>query len=249
MPDVTTAAGDCFNRIAKANGFFNYLTVYQHADNATQFPSPNHVAVGATVKVPDKKMAAFDVRLDKETKFNVIRQKCKLRIKLCEADVAKVLSTANVLLTVGTKTAKSAKSGLLEIEDVDANETAATLVVTLSNPPAFKKPPATPKVAADAYPPRVLHEEFDDPAPDWPAKGDTVTWTIEVGSLEPHTTVKGVLQRLSNLGFTCPVQAAEDAATQLAVRTYRRSAEDKKPPDDTTAVDDIRAHLKARHDD
>ena len=35
MPDVTSAAGDCFNRIAKAQGFFNYLTVYNHDTNAT----------------------------------------------------------------------------------------------------------------------------------------------------------------------------------------------------------------------
>ncbi len=249
MPDVTSAAGDCFNRIAKTNGFHNYLTVYNHSDNATQFPNPNQVIEGSTVKVPDKTMKAFDVKLDAETKFKIIRQKCKLRVKLCKADVSQTPATSSAELKIGAKSLKAASAGLFEIDDIDANETAATLSIKLADPPAHQKAPATPAATANQYPPRVVHEDFDDPATVWPRKGENITWNLEVGSLEPHTTTKGVLQRLHNLGFQCPVQSAEDDDTKRAVQTYRRAVENLAPPNDTSAVADIRGNIKTRHDD
>jgi hypothetical protein len=91
--------------------------------------------------------------------------------------------------------------------------------------------------------------DFDDDATVWTRTGETITWNLEVGSLEPHTATRGVLQRLQNLGFTCPVQQAEDDDTRRAVRTYRRFVETLTPPNDTSAVADIRNHIKARHDD
>jgi len=248
MPDVTSAAGDCFNRIAKNNGFFNYLTVYNYDDNAANFPNPNQLVLGSTVKVPDKRMKAFDVKLDAETKFKIIREKCKLRVKVCKADLS-AATTSSVQLTIGAKSSKAANSGLLEIADIDANETAATLVVKLADLPAYQKAPPTPAAVANQYPPRVVPEDFDDPATVWVRKGETVTWNLEVGSLEPHTVTRGVLQRLHNLGFSCPIQTAEDDDTRVAVRTYRRAVENLDPPGDTSAVADIQDNIKGRHDD
>jgi hypothetical protein len=41
----------------------------------------------------------------------------------------------------------------------------------------------------------------------------------------------------------------EDAPTRRAVRTYRRFVESKVAPNDTDAVADIQANIRARHDD
>jgi hypothetical protein len=81
----------------------------------------------------------------------------------------------------------------------------------------------------------------------WPLKGETIVWSLQVGSLEPHKVTRGVLQRLENLGFTCPVQQVEDDATRKAVQTYRRAVEGKVSPADTDAVADIREHIQGRH--
>jgi hypothetical protein len=248
VPNVTSTAGDCFSRIAKAHGFFSYLTVYNHSDNATTFPSPNHIEEGSTVKVPDKQVKSYALPLDAEKKFKVIRKKTKLRVKICKADVSQTPGMSKATLVIGAKTASNTK-GMLEIDDIDASLTAATLTVELSKPPSYAAPPALPKAVKDQHPPAIVADDFDDPKPDWPKKGETITWALEVGSLEPHTVTRGILQRLENLGFTCPVQKLEDAATGFAVRTYRRAVEDKKTPADTAAVADIRAHIKARHDD
>ena len=248
MADVTSTAGDCFNRIAKANNFFNYLTVYNHSDNATNFPNPNCIEEGSTVKVPDKQVRAYALPLDNEKNFKVIRKKTKLRIKICKADVAQTPAMDKATLVIGAKKA-TGTTGTLEIDDIDPQLTTATLTVELSKPPAYAAPPATPTKTEDLYPPGIIAADFEDSKTEWPKKGETITWALQVGSLEPHTVTRGVLQRLVNLGFKCPIQKTEDADTGWAVRTYRRAVENKVKPADTAAVADIQAHIKPRHDD
>jgi hypothetical protein len=248
MPNVASTAGDCFNRIAKANGFFNYLTVYNHDDNAAAFPNPNQLEEGSTVKVPEKKMKTFDLPLDAEKKLKIVRKKTKLRVKIVRADVSETPGIEKAQLKIGDKKV-SDTTGSLDVEDIDPTLTTASLTVKLSKPPAYAKPPATATGAANQYPRPLVADDFDDPETDWPQKGATIKWDLQVGHLEPHTVTSGVLQRLENLGFTSPVQKTEDDATRRAVRTYRRFVESLAPPSDTGAVADIRASIKARHDD
>jgi hypothetical protein len=248
MANITSSAGDCFNRIAKAQGFFNYLSVYNFDDNAATFPNPNQIEEGSTVKLPDKQMKAFNLPLDGEKKFKIIRKKTKLRIKICKADAAQTPGIAKASLTIGAKKA-AGTTGTLEIDDIDPTLTNAALTVTLANPPAYAAPPPTTAGVANQYPPPIVVADFDDPKTVWPKKGETISWTLHVGYLEPHTVIRGVLQRLENLGFTCPVQKVEDAATHRAVKTYRRFVESLVAPNDTDAVADIQANIKGRHDD
>lgn len=248
MPDVTAKAGDCFSRIAKEQGFFNYRSVYDHDTNAANFPNPNCVEQGATIKVPEKKMKAFNLPLDAEKKFKIIRKKTKLRVKIVKADVAQTPAMAKATLEIAGKKA-TGTTGLLEIDDIDPLETIASLTVVLSDPAAYAAPPATAAGVANQYPEPIVPADFEDPKTLWPKKGETVTWNLWVGSLEPHTVTRGVLQRLENLGFNTPIQKNEDVVSRRVVKNYRRSVENKVPPADTDAVADIRAHIKARHDD
>ena len=248
MADVISGAGDCFNSIAKEQGFYNYLTVYNHDTNAATFPNPNQIAEGSTVKVPEKQMKAYVLPLDTEKNFKIIRKPTKLRIKVCAADVGQTPGISKAKLLIGTKKATDT-TGTLAIDDIDPSLTTATLTLVLANPPAYAAAPATATGVANQNPPPIVAADFEDPKTVWPKKGETITWNLEVGSLEPHTVTRGILQRLENLGFTCPVQTTEDAATGRAVRTYRRFVENLVDPNDTAAVADIRAHCKARHDD
>jgi hypothetical protein len=248
MPDIVSTAGDCFNRIAKANGFFNYRSVYDHLDNAANFPNPNQVEEGSTIKVPEKKMKAFDVNLDAEKHFKIIRKPTNLKIKICKADITQALAIKKATLDLAGKKINIG-TPTLNNENIDPLVTSATLTVKLEKPSAYAAPPPTDVGVADQYPPSIKAPDFDDPKTEWPKKGETIIWSLQIGSLEPHTVTRGVLQRLENLGFTCPVQKLEDATTQRVVKTYRRAVENRIPPADTGAVADISAHIKARHDD
>ncbi|KPF46627.1 hypothetical protein IP87_12710 [beta proteobacterium AAP121] len=247
MPDITSVPGDCFARIARANGFFNYLTVYAHADNATAFPNPNQLVEGSTVKLPEKQMKAFDLAVDAEKKFKIIRKATRLEVRLCQADVSKTPAIAKATLEIAGKKVAGA-AATLAIEDIDPTAVTATLTLVLAKPAAHAKAPPTTAAVANQYPPAIVAADFDDPETVWPKNGDTISWQLQVGHLEPATETRGVLQRLVNLGSVCPVTPAEDEATQRAVRCYRRHAEGLAPPADTAAVADIRAHIEARHD-
>ncbi len=247
MPDITSVAGDCFARIARAHGFHNYLTVYNHADNATAFPNPNQVVEGSTVKVPEKQMKAYDLPVDAQKSFKIIRKPTRLEVRLCLADVSKTPALAKATLEIAGKKAAGG-AATLAIEDIDPTALAATLTVVLAKPAAYAKAPPTTAAVANQYPPAIVAADFDDPETVWPKKGETIAWQLQVGQLEPATETRGVLQRLVNLGGVCPVTKAEDADTQRAVRCYRRHAEALVPPADTAAVADIRAHIQARHD-
>lgn len=248
MPNVTAQAGDCFARIAKSQGFYNYLSVYNHEDNAAQFPNPNQIEEGSTVKVPEKRMKAFDLPLDAEKKFKIVRKKTQLKVKICKADTAQTPAIAKATLDLGGKQA-AGTSGTLVIDDIDPDLTTATLKLVLASPAAYAAAPATAAGAANQHPPAIVAADFDDPKTVWPKKGETIVWQLQVGHLEPHTLTRGVLQRLENLGSVCPVSKNEDDATQRAVRCFRRFAEGKLSPADTDAAADIAAFIKTRHDD
>src|ERR687886_719953 len=112
MPDIVTTPGDCFNRVAKANGFFNYRSVYDHSTNAASFPNPNQVEEGSTIKVPEKQMKAFDLNLDAEKPFKIIRKPTNLKIKICKADVSQALTIKKATLVLGGKKIKASSPTL-----------------------------------------------------------------------------------------------------------------------------------------
>ncbi len=69
--------------------------------------------------------------------------------------------------------------------------------------------------------------------------------TFELGHLDPHDEVRGVQQRLNNLGFTCGAEDGDAAdKTRAALETYKRAhgLGESSELDDTTL-----AHLAGRH--
>jgi len=59
---------------------------------------------------------------------------------------------------------------------------------------------------------------------------DTLTWTVNVGSLPPIEDIKGVQVRLNNLGFDCgEVNGVMNEQTKAAVRAFQEFIEDPNP--------------------
>ena len=202
-PHVVTP-GDCLNSIAKDQGFFNYQTVYKHGQNTTNFPNPNMLEEGKSVEIPDKTPKKIALTLDQEKKFLLDRQKTNFRATLVDFEL-KPLKLKSCDSTIGVKHKKKpAADGLLELTDIDPTEKGGSIVVEVDIPKP--KPAKESKQAVDeeAYPLAIIVKDFKDKDPD-PNDFSKVEWTLEIGHLEPHTLVRGVTQRLYNLGFNCPV--------------------------------------------
>jgi len=249
----TVAPGDCFNSIAKENGFFNYLTLYDHGDNASLKgirKNPNMLVEGDPVVVPDKRQKKMPLDLDREKKFVVDRKKVKLRLAIKDVE-DKALAVSEIKLVVGsvTSTAKPASgTGLLEVE-IDPTPKAGTLQF---KPLIIKKPvPPSPPVAGPApahppHPPKIKADEFTDEAlPDDPVEFGI---QLQIGFLEPKEETRGSLQRLNNLGCKLPdpmAHTATDDPTKRAIKSYQKYKGEETPSGNLT---DVQGSLEAAHD-
>jgi hypothetical protein len=249
MPPYTVAAGDCFDSIAKANKFYNYRTIYDTGTNATDWPNANQLVVGGAVNIPVKSTKMFDLLLDGVVRAVLTRKKTKMRIVAVDADFNPIKVDACKATIDIEYPKKPEANGLLDLADVDPAINDGSLVLT----PAVSKPPKAtgaapaPKPDPKAYPIAIVERDFQDKDPE-AEKLAAVEWTLKIGQLEPHTTIRGVLQRLVNLGFTCAVQTNEDANTAKAVSAYQLNIQGKKQGEQTGLVADIRGDIKAKHD-
>jgi hypothetical protein len=252
LPSYTVAENDCFDSISKANNFYNYRTIYDAGSNATDWPNANQLVVGGTVNIPAKTTKKFKLLLDGVVKAVLKRKKTKMRIVAVDADF-KAIKVDACKATIDIEYPKKPEAnGLLNLSDIDPAINDGSLVLTpaVPKPPKAKKPKkgaAPPKPDPKAYPIAIVEKDFEDKDPE-ALKLAAVEWTLNIGQLEPHTTIRGVLQRLVNLGFTCPVQTNEDADTAKAVSAYQLNVQGEKKGDETGVVADIRDHIKDKHD-
>jgi hypothetical protein len=245
MPNVTSTPGDCFASIAKSKGFFNYLSVYSHADNAVMFPNPNQIEEGSTVKVPEKSMKAFDLPLDVEKKFKIVRKKTKLRLVVTDA-AKTALAPSSCSLTVGSASVATppGAQGLLELE-IDPEETSGVLKLSFPALPAPPAPPPDPAaVNPPANPPLIRPSEFRDRAPKSQSDALEVVWNLKIGYLEPKDSIRGCLQRLNNLTIEAPIRKDENDKTRAFVKGYEAMRGAAK----TGNISAIRADLAGFHD-
>jgi hypothetical protein len=248
MPSYTVAAGDCFDSIAKANTFYNYRTIYDTGTNATDWPNANQLVVGGTVNIPVKSTKKFDLLLDGIVKAVLTRKNTKMRIVAVDSDFNPIKVDACKATIDIEYPKKPEANGLLDLANIDPAINDGNLVLT----PAVPKPPKAssapaPKPDPKAYPIVIVEKDFQDKDPD-AQKLAAVEWTLKIGQLEPYTTIRGVLQRLVNLGFTCPVQTNEDANSAKAVSAYQLNVQGKKQGEQTGVVADIRNDIKTKHD-
>ena len=254
MPTHTVQPGDCFNSIAKEHGFYNYLTLYEHGENASikgNRKNPNMLVEGDAVAIPAKRQKKVALDLDKDKKFVVDRKKTKLRLALKDCE-DRNLPVTEVKLVVGslTSTAKPNDSGLIEVE-VDPSVKAGTLSIKpllLKKPVPPERPVAGPEPEKPPHPPKITAKEFTDE----PLAEDKTPVELEIalkiGFLEPHTEVRGALQRLNNLGCKVPdatARTADDDAAKRVIKSYQKYKGEKDP---SGAIADVQSGLEASHD-
>lgn len=257
MADHPVVPGDCFNSLAKDNGFYNYLTLYGHGDNAaikTKRKNPNLLVEGDVVKIPDKRPKKMPLDLDKEKKFVVDRKPTKLRLAIMDVE-DKALTVTDCKLVVGplTSTDKPTAAGLLE-KEIDPTAKAGTLDLkfTLTKKPV---PPPEPVVAVVApekppHPPLIEAKEFTDELDPDDGLPIEVAIALHVGFLEPHTEVRGGIQRLNNLGCKLPdatAKTAIDDPTKVVIKSYQKF-KDPATAAPTGAIKDLEAALETAHD-
>lgn len=248
MANQKASPGDCFASIAKANNFFNYLTLYNHGDNAAlkiTRPNPNQLCEGDVVKIPKKTQKTETLVLDGTKRFLVDRKKTKLRLVV--TDAAKTpLAPATCRLAVGSASINTppGAQGLLELE-IDPEKTSGTLKMSF---PALPAPPPGPPdpVAANppAHPPVIRPSEFRDRAPKSQSEALEVAWDLNIGYLEPKEAIRGCLQRLNNLTIEAPIRKDENDKTRKYVKAYEAMRGAAK----TGNVSAIRADLAGFHD-
>ena len=253
MATHTVVPGDCFSSLAKANNFFDYLTLYNHGSNSAlkaKRPNPNQLEEGDSVEIPDKKIKKAPCVSNKEHKFVVVRTKTKLRLVIMDAkDKALKLKKCSFEVGVRKQSTLPDGSGLVEIE-IDPVATTGKLIATWAAP-AAKAAPKAAKAAAPAspppYPAPIAAVDFEDTTPKITHE-TTATWTLHVGRMEPLDTVRGCLRRLANLGYTAPDVKVEDAKTALVVKAYQRKNSLGTKGSESGVVSDVRADLETRHD-
>jgi hypothetical protein len=246
MPKQTVSPGDCFNSFAKQFGFFNYQTIYKHADNSTLWTNPNQLEEGGSVDIPDKNPKKLPLKLDAQTPFVIDRRKTKLRLVLTDYKKS-ALAPSSCSLTVGSahSTKAPAASGLLEME-IDPGETQGTLKMSFPALPAPGAPPPDPAAGnPPANPPVILPSQFRDRAPKSQTDALEVTWELRIGYLERKEAVRGSLQRLNNLTFPTPIRREENDKTRRFVRGYQAL---RRAAAKTGNVTDIRDDLATYHD-
>jgi hypothetical protein len=252
MPNHTVKAGDCFSSIAKANGFHKYSTLYDHADNAATKalrPNPNLLVAGDTVAVPAKRAKTVPLVLDGSKSLLIERTPTDLCVYVGMLDKA-VYGVATARIAVGGKfaTALPDGAGKLELKGIDAaaKEGSVSIQIRALVPPVAPVVPAAAVPSPPNHPPPIDETEFTDKPPKLVLDAVTVRWTLKLGALEPHTTVRGVLQRLVNLGLDTPVVTAEDERTQRFVKHFQSFGNPGVAPSGNVA--DARAAVETLHD-
>ncbi|HWC97026.1 MAG TPA: hypothetical protein VG456_09760, partial [Candidatus Sulfopaludibacter sp.] len=225
MANHRVTPGDCFASIARANNFFNYLTLYNHAANTALRmlrTNPNQLQEGDDVTIPPKQQKTINLTLDASKRFRVDLRITKLRLVLTNKDRA-ALAPSACTVTVGSanSAALPGAQGLVELE-IEPEETRGNLRMTFPALPAFGAPPADPAaVNPPAHPPTIMPSEFRDPAAKLQTEALTVKLDLSIGALEPKESLRGSLQRLNNLTYPTPVQQAEDDETRKSVKCYQ----------------------------
>ena len=252
MPKVQP--GDCFSSLAKENGYFNYLTLYQHPDNKTIHDArtnPNMLVEGDDYTIPAKRQKKVALDLDKEKKFVLDRHKTKLRLAVVDVE-SKAPKVTKCNLTVGAASmAKLGSNGLMELE-IDASEKTGTLALTLPALPAVdtgQKAKAGKPKDPPAHPPEIDVPQFIDELDDDDKDPIEVELDLQIGFLEPHTEIRGGLRRLNNLGCKIPApdaKTAGDDPTKAVVKSYQLSKDPKAVPSGN--LSDLLNDLETAHD-
>jgi hypothetical protein len=231
----TVNDGDCMSSLAARYGFGSYKTIYDDKANDAlrkNRPSPNLLAAGDVVSVPDKKDKQADAKTAETTKFTVKLPKAELRLHL-RGLTGEKLAKAKCKISVMhpsqafTKESVADDQGLLVLP-IPADAINATLEIELPEPPKPAAPPADGLV----LPKETFTMKVEAAAP---ASKHEVTkklvWNLALGTLWPigssadapnaKAHITGAQRRLANLGYTVTSSGTLDDGTKKALAAFQ----------------------------
>jgi hypothetical protein len=249
VSDRTVKGGDCFASIARAHGFYNYKTLYNHADNTAlkaKRPNPNQLVEDDVVKIPEKRLKLVNLTLDGTKRFVLDSRSTKLRLLLTDSKKTPLApSRCNVTVGSAEFLSNALTGGLVEM-DIDPEQKRGELKMWFPALPPLGSPPADPPAATPpANPPVIRPSEYRDSLPKAQTDALEVTWDLRIGYLQAKEAVRGSLQRLNNLTFPTPIRDHDTDKTEPFVKGYQAL---KRAAAKTGKVADIRDELATFHD-
>lgn len=261
MPtSYTVKDADCLSSIAATHGFSSYKVIQDDGANAAlkkSRPSPNLLAVGDVVSIPDRKTKEGGAKSGATTTFKAKLPKAELRVYL-RGLVGEKLANAKYVITVAhtlrgfTKEGTADGDGLVKLP-IPADATGATIDVELPPPPKPEKPPDDGlDIPKETF---TLKAEKEDPA----AKHEVIkrlVWNIRLGTLHPvgpqtdaasaKAFITGAQRRLANLGYPVHSSGVMDDQTRKALAVFQdqHGYKDATPLAQKTADQLVSAHDK-----
>jgi LysM repeat protein len=199
--------GDYLEKIAKDNGFSDYRAIYEHPQNADfrkLRPDPNLLYPGDKLFIPEKKPRVHQGATRQVHTFKVTVPRLKLHLCLHD-DYGDPINIARYELDLSSKVLNRYATGEADppSDRFDASNLGKGLVIEeLSNAPTQA----------------TLRLWFEDPY----SKKPDVVRTLQLGHLDPITTISGIQARLNNLGFNCgPADGKSGPRTRAAIKLFQ----------------------------
>jgi len=247
---ATADDGECALSVADRLGFREYLSVWSRSKNKSlrdQRPNPNQLVAGDVLAAPDQKEKSVKKATDKVWTFVVKTKKpAKLRLLLLDKDNKPLSGKAWELLSPAAASGTTGGDGMIEFNEIPLQDSAASLKVTMADPPPPLDPlPPQEPVVPTPYPITIVVDDFTDKNPALGTASRIVEWELTVGGLPSFEGERGVQARLHNLGFGCDVDD-DNKRTARAVRAYQRLFLNNKSG--SGVATDIATDIRDRHD-
>lgn len=208
--------GDCISSIAADNGFF-WETLWNHPDNAAlkkKRNDPNVLLPGDIVHVPDKEARIEKSATEQKHVFKRKSVPAKLRMRLVEPEEEDEDDTASSSARVGAGRHDEPDY----VEDPQQTKPRANVAYALQ----IEARTIENETDGDGY-----LEEFIPPETMQatlvvlPGTEDEETYLLELGKVDPIDGLRGVRERLQNLGYAADTGDAMTPALRAALLLFQ----------------------------
>jgi N-acetylmuramoyl-L-alanine amidase len=184
--------GECLSSLAKKYGFADYMTIYDHPNNAelkAKRQNPNVVFPDDEIYIPDFELREVDAATERKHRFQLIGNKTVFRIVVKDGDGEPFASVRYEL-----KIEKETYEG-----------------TTDQNGKLEQKIPADARKGA-----LILFSDEED------ERKVIGMFSLDLGHLDPVEEITGVQSRLNNLGYGCGrVDGVAGRKTGEALRAFQ----------------------------
>ena len=264
MPkDYKIQHGDCIGSIAFDHGFF-WETLWNHTQNSklkSKRKDPNVLKVGDVVHIPDLSIKQESTATDQCHHFKLKGVPAKLKLKLMRPKPEQEEDSDSASDSSSTPGLSAPVPGLPGASSSGNDDDTCDLADPTYQPPDEEEEP----VKNAPYIFEADGEQLGEGNTDgegfveiplkpnaragkltvYPGKPEEITYSLDLGGLDPVDEVSGVRQRLANLGYFCAHSGPEDSDD---LRSALRKFQENNSLRITGMIDDTtKSELKSLH--